>query len=372
MNLNTFALMMLLAAQGARAADNPAVARLLRDADKALAAKPGSVMDKTLMPPGGDKHDYLSLAPYSWPDPAKPDGLPWINRDGEVNPASRAGTDHDAFGLMCSQVETLALAYHVTRRDVYAAGAVTRLRVWFLDPATRMNPHLEYGQGVPGRNTGRGTGIIDTVPLIRVVEGLRFLRGSPAYTPDVEKGLQAWIRRYLDWLLTSENGRYEAAAANNHGSWYLAQTAAYAWFLGDTAQVRKSAEAGRQRIASQIEPDGRQPLELKRTKSYSYSIYNLEALFTLAELGRRVDVDLFSYHTSDGRSLRAAIGYMAPYFNADKHWPDQQIKEVKHPDDGMAALLRRAAIAYREPKYEALLNDPALAASRFQFLWPPP
>ena len=362
--MHTILAVLLIAAVSS--ADNPALARLRRDADKALKTTPGSVMEKSKMPPSGDKHDYLSLAPYSWPDPAKSDGLPWINRDGEVNPESRAGTDHDPLEHMCSQVETLALAYRLTKHQPYAEKAATLLKVWFLNPATKMNPNLEYAQGVPGRTTGRGTGIIDTVSLIRVAETIPFLDNAP----ELQRGMQEWFRAYLHWLLTSKNGLDEAKAANNHGSWYLAQTAAYALFVGDTDRARKSVELGRERIAKQIEPDGRQPLELKRTKSYSYTLYNLNALVTLAELGRRVDVDLFGYRTADGRSLRVALDYVVPYFSADKKWPDKQIKDVKHPDDGLATLLRRAAIAYHEPKYEALLQNADLAANRFQLLWP--
>jgi len=353
-------------------ADNPALIQLRREADKLLRTTPRSVMEKSKTPPSGDKHDYLSLAPYSWPDPSKPDGLPWINRDGEVNPDSKVGTDHDAFARMCSQVETLALAYHCTGNEPYAEKAAALLKVWFLDPATKMNPNLQYAQGIPGRATGRGTGIIDSVPLIGVTESAARLAGAAAWTPELQRGLREWFRAYLDWLRTSKNGLAEAKAANNHGSWYLAQTAAYAMFIGHEEEARQAVEQGRERIAQQIEPDGRQPLELKRTKSYSYSLYNLKALFTLAEIGQRVNVDLFAYRTKDGRSLRAALDYVAPYFSADKPWPDKQIEAVKHPDPALADLLRRGAIAYHDPRFEAAIQDRDLAASRFQLLRPRP
>jgi len=354
------------------AADTRALVQLRREADKVLQATPGSVMDKSKTAPSGDKHDYLSLAPYSWPDPSKPDGLPWINRDGEVNPESRIGTDHVALDQMCSQVGTLALAYQLTGSEPYAKKAAELLKVWFLDPATKMNPNLQYAQGVPGRSAGRSYGIIDTVALIHITESVERLEGASAWTPELQQGMREWFQAYLHWLLTSKNGLDEAKSANNHGSWYLAQTAAYAMFVGDKAQARKEAEVGRERIAKQIEPDGRQPLELKRTKSYSYTLFNLDALFTLAEIGQRVDVDLFGYRTTDGRSLRVALDYVAPYFSADKKWPDKQILAIKHPDEALGGLLRRAAIAYREPKYEALLRTSDLAASRFQLLWPSP
>ena len=67
----------------------PAYQKLMADAKNALDAKPTSVVEKNRTAASGDKHDYLSLAPYWWPDPDKEDGLPWIRRDGEVNPMTR-------------------------------------------------------------------------------------------------------------------------------------------------------------------------------------------------------------------------------------------------------------------------------------------
>jgi hypothetical protein len=351
-NMGLTILLVLVSAGLVCAAEGPALEHVRKEADKMLKAQPHSVMEKTRMPPSGDKHDYLSLAPYSWPDPSKPDGLPWINRDGKVNPESREGTDHNALGHMCSEVETLALAYRLTKHEPYAAKAVEVAKVWFLDPATKMNPNLEYGQGVPVRSTGRGTGIIDTVGLIKVVQSIGGLEGSPAWTPEIQKGMKAWFRAYLDWLLKSKNGLSEAT------------------FVGDLERVRTSVELGRERIATQIELDGRQPLELKRTKSYSYSLYNLEALFILAEYGPAVGVDLFGYRSPNGRTLRAALDYMVPYFKADAKWPGEQISDIKPRDPALAGLLRRAANAYHEPKYEAMIQGADLAESRFQLLWP--
>jgi hypothetical protein len=208
--------------------------------------------------------------------------------------------------------------------------------------------------------------------VIKLTDAIGLLAGAKAWTPDAQRGLEDWFRAYLHWLLTSRHGHDEAKATNNHGSWYLAQTAAFALFTGDTAQARKQVELGRARIASQIEPDGRQPLELKRTKSYSYTLFNLEALFTLAEIGRRLDVDLFHYRTADGRSLRAAFDYAAPYLDPAQKWPDQQIQAIHQPDAALAALLRRAATLYPDGNYAALLPRAAaeLAPSRFQLLWP--
>ena len=77
-------------------------------------------MDKTITPPSGDKHDYMSQAPYWWPDPAKADGRPYIRRDGQRNPEINRLTDHDNLGRLTSAVATLGLAYSAERGTEYA------------------------------------------------------------------------------------------------------------------------------------------------------------------------------------------------------------------------------------------------------------
>ena len=182
-------------------------------AERALALGPFSVMQKARVAPSGDKHDFLTLAPYWWPDPTKPGGLPYIRRDGEVNPESKRDTDDGPFAQMATTVTTLAAAFRETRDERFAARAALLLRVWFLDPPTRMNPNLDYGQGVPGRNTGRGEGIIATRRLVDIVDAARLLAGSPSWTARDRERFQAWCAAYATWLQTSRNGREESAAA---------------------------------------------------------------------------------------------------------------------------------------------------------------
>jgi Alginate lyase len=322
------------------------------DAKKALALKPMSVMDKANTPPSGDKHDYMSQAPYWWPDPAKPDGRPYIRRDGDRNPEINKITDRDNLGRVSTSVWTLGLAYYFTGRDEYAAHAARLTRTWFLDPATRMNPHLNFGQGIPGINDGRGIGIIETRDLVPMLDGIVLLTGSPHWTPADEAGLQAWMRAYLTWLVESPHGKDESKNGNNHETWYDVQVAGLALYTGQPDLARRTFERGKERIARQIEPDGRQLRELERTRAWDYSEFNLRAFFDLAAMGARHGVDLWTYRTADGRSLRGALDYMVQYAGSGQKWPYEQLGGVR--GGVIHGLLRRAAVAWKEPAYAAL------------------
>lgn len=340
-----------------------ALAKLEADARKALEQEPVSVTTKGITPPSGDKHDYMSQAPYFWPDPAKPNGLPYIRRDGERNPELNQITDHHTLDLMEAAVGTLSLAYYLKGDEAYAAKAAIILRAWFLDPATRMNPNLEYAQFIPGVNTGRGIGLIETRGLTDVVDGIGLLAGSKSWTAADQRGLEDWYGRFLKWMLESKNGREENAAKNNHGTYYDVQTTSFALFLGRKDLAKQIVETAKQkRIALQVEPDGRQPLELVRTKAWSYSNGNLDGLLLLARLAENVEVDLWNFQTKDGRSIRRALEYLIPFSIGEQKWADQQLGGF----DGKSLfpLMRRAAEHYKDEKFKALLVKlPALGSS---------
>lgn len=332
----------------------PALAALEGAAAKALATPSASVMDKGVTPPSGDKHDYMSQAPYWWPDPAKPDGRPYLRRDGERNPEINRISDHDALGRLTGVVATLGLAYHLTGRADYAAHAARLTRVWFLDPATRMHPHLTFGQGIPGVTEGRGIGIIETRALPDLLDGILLLGDAPVWTAADRDGLRTWMRAYLAWLTDSTHGQEEAKNGNNHETWYDVQVASLALFTGQEAIARRTLERSRDRIAQQIEPDGRQPRELERTRGWDYSAFNLTAFFHLATLGTRTGVDLWGHRTADGRSLRQALDYLVPFAAGERPWTGAQITGFS--PRAIHELLRRAAAAWHEPKYAALAD----------------
>jgi len=345
----------------------PALAKLERDAQKALTVEILPVTAKTALPPSGNKHDYMSQAPYFWKNPDTKNGLPYIRKDGERNPEIKNFPDHESMNLLALTVERLATAYYFTGKEEYAARAAVLLRMWFLDPRTQMNPNLEFAQAVPGVNDGRGIGILESRVLTRVVDGVGLINGSKAWTTADQSGLTAWFSKYYDWLTTSKHGKDEAGAKNNHGTWYDVQTTSFALFIGKTDDAKKILKAAKQkRIAAQIDVDGRLPLELARTNSWGYSAMNLDGLTRLADLGDLVAVDLWNYQTSDGRGIRKAIEFLYPFANGSKKWTTQQIDEFL--PEKLYLVMRRAATHYRDDKFKAMTVPAVEAKDRTQIL----
>ncbi len=355
-------------ALGGDPALRPAIEKLRAEAEAALEVRPVSVMDKLHAPPSGDKHDYMSLAPYHWPNPETPDGLPYVNRDGPVNP-ERNEYDRPKVDVLMGSVDTLALAYWVTGDERYAAHAALFLRTWFLDPQTRMNPHLRYGQAIKGVCEGRRGGAIDFRGFDRTIDSIGLLGGSLAWTNAEDRQLREWLRAFLAWLRESDLGQEESRSQNNHGTWYDAQVCLLALATGQPHLARETLEARAfERIATQIEPDGRMPNELRRTRALHYSTMNLIAWLNLARLGGQVGVDLWRFETDDGRSIRRGLDWLLPYALRAREWLYQQITEYVEP---ILPVLRRAANAFGAPEYEARVAAlPGAAAAREQLLFP--
>ncbi len=342
-------------AQASQGALKPAYDSVIAEANKSLDVGPFSVMNKTKTPPSGDKHDYMSLARYWWPDPNNPTG-PYIQKDGQSNPEiDSSNYDYRSMANMNDAVKALGLAYYLSRDEMYARKAHTLLVTWFLDPATRMNPNFNYAQSVPGVADGRSEGVIDGLQFAKMLDVVELLRGSTAFNAADFMGLATWFSSMRQWLATNMLALKEQSALNNHGSWYDVQAMRYDVFLGRADAVAQTANAAKQkRIASQIGPDGKQPEELRRTNAFFYSWYNLSALFDIATLGSRVGVDLFNYQTADGRSIRKALDFIVSYtpFNATQ-WAMTGYQQIGPPDITMQpGVLRRAGLLYNQPSYE--------------------
>ena len=337
----------------------PAYHALIEKADKALTEGPFSVMDKKRTPPSGDKHDYLSMGPYWWPDPSKPDGLPYMRKDGEVNPETRGNNvDRSAAAQLFSNVENLGWAYYFSGDEIYAQKALQLLETWFINPETRMNPNLNYAQGIPGRTEGRGIGIIDWAGINRLISPIQILEAGGVLKGETKSKLYLWYTQYLHWLETSKNGVDEDDYFNNHGTWYDAQVVGIELMLGQKQKAKARLEQAKsKRIASQIEPDGSQPHELARTKSMGYSTMNLRGYIHLANMAKTVGVDLWNFKTEDGRSIRKALAYLQPYALGEKNWTHQQLGNMEEAIENLKNDFLMAASLTKDSDYRKVAES---------------
>jgi hypothetical protein len=341
--------------------------RLRKNARISRERGPYSVVDSPEVAPSGDEHDYVSYARYWWPNPDTRDGLPYIRRDGKTNEELLAKGDREPIGKLYDDLETLALAGYLLKEKESAEHGAMLVRTWFLDPATKMNPHLRYGQAVPGRNDGRGSGILDTRHFIRVLDAVALLNESDAWTDTDHAALTAWMKQYLDWLQNDAMGKDESSEKNNHGTWYDAQVAAIAMFVGERETARQIVESAKaKRIARCIEPNGEQPEELGRTKGLHYCVFNMSAMAVLARNGEHLDVDLWNYESEDGRSLRRGLDFVLPYLLGEKEWPHEQIEEMSvSPSD--TGLFYLAARHYENPRYLRAVDKEIRNPQKFQY-----
>lgn len=338
---------------------------LIKNAEKALLAGSYSVMKKTGIPPSGSKHDYMTLAPYFWPNPDTPNGLPYIRKDGEVNPETRDNyTDYNEKDNFFNAIDVLGKAFYYAEKKVYGEKAIMLIRIWFLDEETKMNPHLNYGQGVRGVNDGRPFGIIEFGGIRELIECMEILEHGGMLDETTKNGIKNWLADYKNWLLNSEIGTQERNTLNNHGTWYDVQMCSIMLYLGELEQLKAVLEQVKtKRIASQIEPDGSQPRELERTKSFSYSTMNLSAFTKLAWFGQKVGVDLWNFETTDGRSIKKAYEFLIPYISTDKKWEYKQLGNLEEVKAGFVSLLMQAGKTFNEENYVSIAQKHQLSKS---------
>jgi hypothetical protein len=290
--------------------------RVLKAAAKYLNEQPVTVTAASSPRSAGGKHDFFSEGDYWWPDPKNPDG-PYIQRDGMTNPDNFV--DHRRAMVRLSLiVPGLTAAYTLTSEKRYSDAATRHLRAWFVDEETRMNPNLQYAQAIKGRFTGRGTGIIDTLHLVEVARSAYKLPLSAADA----SGIKGWFSEYITWMTTHKYGIDERDAKNNHGTCWCAQVAAFAQLTGD----RDQTEYCRNRlqtvlIPNQLAPDGSFPEELRRTKPYGYSLFNLDAMSILTQILSTDNEDLWHWTLPDGRGMAKAVAWMYPFMLDKKTWP---------------------------------------------------
>ena len=317
-------------------------------AEKSMKVSPLSVTFHKSPAVTGNPHDFYSEGPYWWPDPENPDG-PYIKRDGEFNP-DRFNAHMDDLFTFTSTVSILCqVGFYLDRRD-YLDRAAELINVWFIDEDTKVNPHMECGQAIRGVCDGRGIGIIDTSNYIKVVYGADILERVGGYQKTVD-GLKEWFRQYITWLTTSEKGLEEKNFFNNHSNWWNTQVAVFSAFTGDDNQLSECFDSYRNRILSeQTDTEGKFVDEITRTRSYHYTLYNMDACTIIAEVAYHRGVDLWNYETVDGKSLKKCVEFFKPYYKNPFLWKYPEINAEECHLEKMS--LKLAAVRFDDAEIE--------------------
>jgi|SRR5208282_1729647 len=338
-------------------------ARILKAAGNALKLEPITITQYHAKLSEGGPNDFYSNGDYWWPNPDTTNGLPYVNHDGESNP-DNFNRHRECIWQLRTAVAALGAAYKITGDDRYVKKAVEWLRVFFLDPKTRMNPNLQYAQAIPGVSAGRGTGIIDTLHLIEVPQAIEAMEKSPAFPPEVLAGLKQWFRDYAEWMTTSKNGHDEANASNNHAVAFWLQVAVFSQFIGDEAKLAECRQQFKEVfVPKQMAPDGSFPRELARTKPYGYSIFQLDNMATLCQVLSTTNDNLWTFTRPDGRGIRKAVEFLYPYLADKSKWPHQPDVQAWAGWPAREPCLLFAGLAFDEQKYldlwRKLPADPA-------------
>ncbi|MGN6398854.1 MAG: alginate lyase family protein [Flavisolibacter sp.] len=294
--------------------------QVMDEAAWAMLQEPITVTAQTSPRSAGGKHDFFSEGDYWWPDPASPDS-PYIQKDGMSNPDNFVAHRH-AMIRFSKIIGALASAYKLTGDEKYVKQALKHCRAWFIDTATLMNPNLLYAQAIKGRFTGRGIGIIDTIQLMEVVQGLMVMLHAKAMDQNDLAAIKNWFEQYLQWLTTHKYGKDEMNAANNHGTCWAMQVACFARFTGN----KKLTDFCSNRyktvfLPAQMASDGSFPKETARTKPFGYSIFNLDAMTTICQILSSEENDLWNYQTADGKSIKKGIEFLYPFIVDKTKWP---------------------------------------------------
>lgn len=305
-------------------------ADVLKRANWAMKQSPLTVTASYSPRSSGGKHDFFSEGDYWWPDPKHPDS-PYVQKDGMSNPDNFV-EHRRAMVRLSSITGALASAYLITKNTAYAKQALRHTRAWFIDPATKMNPHLLYAQAIKGRFTGRGIGIIDTIHFMETVQALLVFQRHGLISKKELLGYQAWFGAYLKWLTTHPYGITEMQAKNNHGTCWTMQVAQFAKFTGNDSMVQACKKRFMEiHLPDQMAADGSFPKELARTKPYGYSLFNLDAMAMICQILSGDDDILWNFTLKDGRSIRKGIDYMHPFVKDKSLWPFA--KDVMYWDD---------------------------------------
>jgi hypothetical protein len=323
---------------------------IVKKANQFLNEKPIPITASSSKRSLGTKNDFYSEGDYWWPNPDEPDG-PYIRKDGMTNPENFK--DHRrAMRRMSIHVATLTAAFKITADKRYADHAAKHITAWFIDEDTKMNPNMNFAQAIKGICPGRGVGLIDGIHLVEPARAVTVLEKFNGISKNDAKSTAAWFAEFLTWMTTHPYGIDERERKNNHGTCWVMQVAEFARLtsntdLSDYCRDRYKTVL----LPNQMSKDGGFHMELKRTKPYGYSLFNIDAMAMVCHILSKAEDNLWTFTLSDNRGMEKGMEFIVPYIANKSDWPfksdvmywDQW--PVRHPS------LLFAGLALNKPDY---------------------
>ncbi len=331
----------------------------IEKADSLINEKPVTVTAAHCDRSAGGLNDFYSEGDYWWPDPENPGG-PYIQKDGQSNPNNFS--DHRFAMIRLSDItSTLTSAWLLTRDKKYAEKALEHMNAWFVDAETMMNPDMLYAQAIWGRYTGRGIGLIDAYHLVEVAQSVRMLSEKGGISASESAKIKSWFSQFLNWMTTHEYGIKEMNAKNNHGTCWVATAASMAILVENQEVIDFCIDRFKTvLLPNQIAEDGSFPQELRRTKPYGYSLFNIDAFANVAQILSTPEDNLWEFQTEKGLSLKNGMDYIYPFIVDKSSWTFPQDIFIWNEWPVRQSSLLFSGLAYNKPEYiETYLSLPA-------------
>ena len=324
--------------------------QILSEAEWAMQQAPVTVTANSSSRSEGTIHDFYSEGDYWWPNPANPEG-PYIQKDDMTNPDNFVA--HRLAMIRFSKiVGALASAYVLTNNPKYVAHAFTHLQAWFVNPDTKMNPSLLYAQAITRKVSGRGIGIIDTIHLMEVAQGIIRMEKAANVDKKVLADIKSWFAEYLIWLITHPYGKEEMEAKNNHGTCWVMQVASFAKLTNNQTLLDFCSNRFKTvLLPNQMAVDGSFPLELRRTKPYGYSLFNLDAMVMICQILSNPNDNLWEYKAPEGQAIRKGIEFLHPYVADKSKWPFKEDVMYWHDWPVAQPFLVFGAAKFQQPHW---------------------
>ena len=312
---------------------NEVVEILLRLALRAVFLGPWSVTDKPddSVARSGDKHDYFDLAPFYWPplpNATRNSSWPWREYRDEAYPPTlyhAPGSelyDHTRLQDMMRNTTILALAYFMTGDSNFAESAARNIRYWFLDPGTRMNPHMVNSHVATGHNKSAGSeaGILGMSGIYFLLDAIRIIEKSAFLNDFEQRDLRDWFAKYLSWLENSLKGKRAYASPTSLGTYFDVQAIAIAAYLNDTAKMIWYSERSASRLGKQITSNGTMPQEIEDTRCEHNQQFNLQGWSTLTRMTDTIKRNHWTFKSNGNATARRppmlcrAAKFSIPFF----------------------------------------------------------